>query len=356
MIEKKMKIIGSFIKPEHLDIDPKRLNHARIERAIGELQRMNKFKTPRDKMVLIMNSCKIIGLMLKETNKSKVAEGADMFFPCIIYALLKGCPKDVKSHVEYIKLYRNPEMLESEDDYFLTTMSSAVDFVGNMIGDDLNIEKSEYSNLYNRYDEEKGTEVDQRASQRKERNYDEYENQSDVSCMTTQSSAELLGELESMDVPIVHSALRLNKGIQTNEVKEEVKENKSQNLNDNSTSSAHNAFVAEIDNKIVMKYESFWGEKLKDDFDEMTMADVKKMHKIMLCMKKVFKNKSKLESEHSPEMKALSKPKLDGKTQNEELYDIFVGQQEQNEQQQEQQQDPSDKLADGLDDLNDIFS
>lgn len=141
MIEKKMKVIGSFIKPEHLDIDPKRLNHARVERAIGELQKMNKFKTPRDKMVLIMNSCKIIGLMLKETNKSKVAEGADMFFPCIIYVLLKGCPKDIKAHVEYIKLYRNPELLESEDDYFLTTMSSAVDFVGNMIGDDLNIEK-----------------------------------------------------------------------------------------------------------------------------------------------------------------------------------------------------------------------
>lgn len=51
IIEKKMKIFGSFIKPEHLDIDPNRLNPARTERAIGELQKMNKFKTPRDKMV-----------------------------------------------------------------------------------------------------------------------------------------------------------------------------------------------------------------------------------------------------------------------------------------------------------------
>lgn len=64
ILEQKMKIIGSFIKPEHMDIDPQRLNHARIERAIAELQKMNKFKTPRDKMVLIMNSCKVIGTLI----------------------------------------------------------------------------------------------------------------------------------------------------------------------------------------------------------------------------------------------------------------------------------------------------
>lgn len=90
ILEKKMKIIGSFIKPNHLDIDPKRLNHARVERAIGELLKMSKFKTPRDKMVLIMNFCKVIGLMIKETGKANTAEGADMFFPCIIYCILKG--------------------------------------------------------------------------------------------------------------------------------------------------------------------------------------------------------------------------------------------------------------------------
>ena len=87
ILEKKMKIIGSFIKPEHLDIDPKRLSSARIERAVSELSKMNKFKTPRDKMVLIMNACKVIGLMLKETAKPGAADGADMFFPSIIYIL-----------------------------------------------------------------------------------------------------------------------------------------------------------------------------------------------------------------------------------------------------------------------------
>ena len=141
ILEKKMKIIGSFIKPEHLDIDSTRLNSARIERAIAELSKMNKFKTPRDKMVLIMNSCKVIGLMLKETNQDDIGEGADMFFPTIIYTLLKGCPKGIKANVDYIKLYRNEELLESEEDYFLTTMTSAVDFIGGMVGDDLNIEK-----------------------------------------------------------------------------------------------------------------------------------------------------------------------------------------------------------------------
>eukprot|EP00343_Euplotes_focardii_P001262 CAMPEP_0205800850 /NCGR_PEP_ID=MMETSP0205-20121125/2648_1 /ASSEMBLY_ACC=CAM_ASM_000278 /TAXON_ID=36767 /ORGANISM="Euplotes focardii, Strain TN1" /LENGTH=64 /DNA_ID=CAMNT_0053064629 /DNA_START=600 /DNA_END=794 /DNA_ORIENTATION=+ len=64
-------------------------------------------------------------------------------------------------------------------------MSSAIDFAGNMIGDDLNIEKSEYKDKYHKFEQEKGIEMDQRINMRKEKNvqrdYDEYENQSEVS-------------------------------------------------------------------------------------------------------------------------------------------------------------------------------
>jgi hypothetical protein len=221
-LEKKLKIFGSFILPEHFDIEQDRLNHAKVERAIGELQKMNKFKTPRDKMVCIMNACKVIGLMLKETNKSSVGDGADMFFPTIVYVLIKGTPKDIKANVDFIKLYRHPQLLESEDEYFLTTMTSAIEFVSGMTEEDLNIQKEEFKELYGKFADKKDNEVDARIQKRiekKEQNdYDEFENQSDISMMTTQSNAQLLGELEVMEVPIMGQSLLLTKGIQTDEI------------------------------------------------------------------------------------------------------------------------------------------
>mmetsp|Transcript_39884 Transcript_39884/g.39468 ORF Transcript_39884/g.39468 Transcript_39884/m.39468 type:complete len:231 (-) Transcript_39884:74-766(-) len=230
--------------------------------------------------------------MLKETNTSNEAEGADMFFPSIIYILLKGCPKDLKAHLDFIKLYRNPELLESEDDYFLTTMSSAIDFVGNMIGDDLNIEKSEYKDLYDKFSEEKGGEIDQRAHIRKEKkldkNYDEFENQSEVSCITTQSSAQILGELEKMDVPIISNTLKLNKGIQTEVLKEEIKEVKestNKSLVSASTASetpASSLWFSKFENKVITENEQFWSKTLTDDFESLKISDLKEMHKIML--------------------------------------------------------------------------
>lgn len=123
--------------------------------------------------------------MLKETNKSSEAEGADMFFPTIIYCLLKGCPRQIKAHVEFIKLYRNPQLLDSEDDYFLTTITSALDFIGCMECDDLNIKESDYRRLYDKHAKKNGIEVDQRIQRRKaqknERHYDDMDNQSEMS-------------------------------------------------------------------------------------------------------------------------------------------------------------------------------
>lgn len=221
------------------------------------------------------------------------------------------------------------------------------------------LKNSEYRDLYDRYSEEKGIEIDQRANMRKEmknnREYDDFDNQSDVSCITTQSSAQLLGELESMDVPIIQNTLKLNKGIQTDHSKEEEKESKSNFEKDKSqqststtSSSAHNVFVSELDNKIISKYEKFWSEKLKDEFEELNISDVEEMHKIMLNMKKIFQNIPRQEAEPLIEGNESPNTNLEGNTQNNELYDIFADKKEQKEEVRE-------KLADGLEDLDDLF-
>lgn len=366
ILEKKMKIIGSFIKPEHLDIDPKRLNHARVERAIAELQKMNKFKTPRDKMVLIMNACKVIGLMLKETNKDDIAEGADMFFPTIIYCLLKGCPKDIKAHVDFIKLYRHHELLESEEDYFLTTMTSAIDFISNMIGDDLNIEKSEYKDLYDKYAEENGQEINDRVQKRqqmkKDRQLDDFENQSDVSVLTTQSNAQILGELEALDVPIICHSLTLSKGIQTEVHFEEKKESRSDNFIQSdkeksqksctSASSNSNPLISQIESKVFSENETFWKKQLKDDFESMTISEVKEMHRIMLDLKNIFANKPHEIASPIDYMSLTTAPNQPEKqSPNEDDFLLFGG-----EPSSKEQDDQNEELKkNGLDGLDAFF-
>lgn len=243
--------------------------------------------------------------MLKETNKDDIAEGADMFFPTIIYCLLKGCPKDIKAHVDFIKLYRHHELLESEEDYFLTTMTSAIDFISNMIGDDLNIEKSEFKDLYDKYAEENGQEINDRIQRRqqlkKERQIDDFENQSDISIMTTQSNAQILGELQALDVPIICHTLTISKGIQTEVHFEEKKECKGDNcgqsdkeksqLSCTSVSSSPNALISQIESKVFSDNKAFWKKQLKDDFESMTISDIKEMHRIMLDLKNIFSDK-----------------------------------------------------------------
>ena len=218
------------------------------------------------------------------------------------------------------------------------------------------MKNSEYKDLYNRYDQEKGTEIDKRVSQRKEknleRNYEEFENQSEVSCITTQSSAQILGELEEMDVPIVQSTPKLNKGIQTETVKEEVKENINKSLISASTSSGssvNNAWLAKIENKIIHENEDFWKTKLKDDFDNLTISDMREMHKIMLNLKEIINKKPETEEISVQKAEEVEQKKDNGA---EELLQLFGNQ---NNEPQKEPEKSKEVLGNGLEDLGDIF-
>lgn len=49
-----------WLRPEHLDLPPELFDDARLATANEQLLKMDQFKAPRDKLICILNCCKIL--------------------------------------------------------------------------------------------------------------------------------------------------------------------------------------------------------------------------------------------------------------------------------------------------------
>ena len=61
----------------------------RLEHANQQLSQLNKYKTPKAKLTMLINFCRVISIMLQETSPDGQPDGADMFFPSCIYSFLQ---------------------------------------------------------------------------------------------------------------------------------------------------------------------------------------------------------------------------------------------------------------------------
>ena len=77
-------------------------------------------RTPKGKINLVMNFSKVISTMLGKTQKGSMADGADVTFPCVIYALLKLTKYEeesaksselLKSNMTYMRMFRHENLL-----------------------------------------------------------------------------------------------------------------------------------------------------------------------------------------------------------------------------------------------------
>ena len=125
---RRIKALRTFIKPEHLDIPP----HFRIDVnwrvAEEELKKVNHFKAPRDKLVCVLNTCRIVNNLLNTVNKEKPS-GADDFLPVLIYVVLRANPTQLQSNLRFIQRFRRESRLVSEAAYFFTNLQSAALFL-----------------------------------------------------------------------------------------------------------------------------------------------------------------------------------------------------------------------------------
>ncbi|KAG6918954.1 hypothetical protein DXG01_010193 [Tephrocybe rancida] len=97
--------------------------------SFSELLKINHYKAPRDKLICILNCCKVIYGLIRHL---RADEGADAFVPILIYVVLKANPDHLLSNVEFINRFRNPEKLQSEAGYYLSSLMGAVSFIETM--------------------------------------------------------------------------------------------------------------------------------------------------------------------------------------------------------------------------------
>ncbi|KAF5373276.1 hypothetical protein D9615_007395 [Tricholomella constricta] len=118
-----------WIEDKHLDIPEGEGSAGFLLFAQQELIKINHYKAPRDKLICILNCCKVIYGLIRHL---KIDEGADAFVPILIYVVLKANPDNLLSNVEFVNRFRNPAKLQSEAGYYLSSLMGAVSFIETM--------------------------------------------------------------------------------------------------------------------------------------------------------------------------------------------------------------------------------
>ncbi|TGO11757.1 hypothetical protein BTUL_0102g00070 [Botrytis tulipae] len=129
ILAQKVSIYG-WVKEEHLDIPPVGDSGRRfLILAQQEILKIKTYRAPRDKIICVLNCCKVIFGLLKH---SKTDSSADSFMPLLIYVVLQANPEHLVSNVQYILRFRNQEKLGGEAGYYLSSLMGAVQFIENL--------------------------------------------------------------------------------------------------------------------------------------------------------------------------------------------------------------------------------
>ena len=130
ILGQKVRIYG-WIQEEHLDIPRVGDNGRRfLVLAQQELLKIKNYRAPRDKVICVLNSCKVIFGILKNSKSSDTS--ADSFVPFLIYVVLHANPDHLVSNVQYILRFRNQDKLGGEAGYYLSSLMGAIQFIENL--------------------------------------------------------------------------------------------------------------------------------------------------------------------------------------------------------------------------------
>ncbi|KAL7784069.1 hypothetical protein V8C37DRAFT_396463 [Trichoderma ceciliae] len=141
IVTQKINIYG-WVTEDHLDIPQVGESGRRfLKLAQQELLKIKSYRAPRDKIICVLNCCKVIFGLLKH-NKSD--SSADSFMPLLIYVVLQSNPEHLVSNVQYILRFRNQEKLGGEAGYYLSSLMGAIQFVENMDRTSLTITDDEF--------------------------------------------------------------------------------------------------------------------------------------------------------------------------------------------------------------------
>ena len=130
ILAEKVRIYG-WVEEEHLDIHPFAKSGKRfLVLAQQELLKIQNYRAPRDKVICVLNCCKVIFGLLRNAKSSDTS--ADSFIPLLIYVILKANPEHLVSNIQYIFRFRNQDKLGGEAGYYLSSLMGAIQFIENL--------------------------------------------------------------------------------------------------------------------------------------------------------------------------------------------------------------------------------
>lgn len=143
VLDDKMSI-WHWVEGRHLDIPNRFLRNgeAFVNLASDQLGKINHFRAPRDKMICLLNCCKVIFGLLRQSNSE---ENADGFLPILIYVVIKAHPQHMISNFNYIQRFRTPDKLNGEAGYYLSSLQGAVSFIETLDRSSLSISDEEFN-------------------------------------------------------------------------------------------------------------------------------------------------------------------------------------------------------------------
>lgn len=142
ILAQKVRIYG-WVQEKHLDIPPIGDGGRRfLILAQQELLKIKTYRAPRDKVICVLNCCKVIFGLLRNSKASDTS--ADSFVPLLIYVVLHASPDHLVSNVQYILRFRNQEKLGGEAGYYLSSLMGAIQFVENLDRTSLTISDEDF--------------------------------------------------------------------------------------------------------------------------------------------------------------------------------------------------------------------
>ena len=118
-----------FVKPSNLEIPPRYWDESAWVLAQKELQNVNQYKAPGDKLICVMNCCRVISNVLASSSSDQSPPGADEFFPLLVYTIIRANPPRLESNLQFVSRFRKADRLVSETAYFFTHFVSATSFL-----------------------------------------------------------------------------------------------------------------------------------------------------------------------------------------------------------------------------------
>ncbi|KAF2816407.1 uncharacterized protein BDZ99DRAFT_407180 [Mytilinidion resinicola] len=134
--------IYKWVKEEHLDIGAVGDKGRKfLVLAQQELLKIKSYRAPRDKVICVLNCCKVIFGFLRTSQSD---QSADAFVPLLIYTVLQANPDHLVSNVQYILRFRNQDKLGGEAGYYISSLMGAVQFIENLDRTSLTISDADF--------------------------------------------------------------------------------------------------------------------------------------------------------------------------------------------------------------------